>query len=93
METDAALITAARTRFHAALLAGPLTVDDKGVPSIADKDSKNSVLLAQGLTEAIGRAVTQVKGHGQGAGQAFEELVGEFLRETFLRLGHLRPGN
>jgi hypothetical protein len=86
------LITHARKEFHRALLAGILTADKDGIPNIADKDSDASIAIAQGILERIGKAVTQTKEAGQTSGKKFEEAVGDYLRATFLKLEHLRPG-
>jgi NgoMIV restriction enzyme len=86
------LIAVARKQFHAALLNGILTADKAGVPNIADKDSEASVAIAKGIVTRIGRAVTQIKEAGQTSGKKFEEAVGDYLRATFLKLQHLRPG-
>jgi hypothetical protein len=87
-----ALITAARKAFYTALLHGPLTVDADGVLSIADKTNKPSRLIAAAVVQRMGIAKTTIRGAGQSAGSAFETVVANFLRSTFLHLGHLRPG-
>lgn len=86
------LITAARKAFHLALLGGPLTTDAKGVLSIADGSSAVSRNISAALVKRLGLARTAIKGGGQSAGSAFETLVANFLRATFLKLAHLRPG-
>ncbi len=86
-----ALFTVARAEFHAALLAGALTTE-KGVPSNADKSSKPSIAIANGLIKRIGQEVEAIKSPGQTAGRQFEEACAAFLQQTFLQLGHLRPG-
>ncbi|MCC6415424.1 MAG: restriction endonuclease [Opitutaceae bacterium] len=87
------LIVQARRDFHAALLAGPLTVSANGVPAIADAANKKSIRLAQALVEGVGAAKTKAKVAGQQSGDEFEDAVLVFLRATFLALPHLRPGN
>lgn len=87
-----AIISAARRKFHASLLAGPLTVDKTGVPAIADASNNRSVRLAKALMDMIGTAKTKTKAAGQQAGGQFEHAVVEFLKATFPRLPHLRPG-
>jgi NgoMIV restriction enzyme len=87
------LILYARRQFHRALLNGILTLNAKGVPNIADKDSKTSVTLAKGIVQRLGGALTQNQEAGQTAGKQFEEAVGDYLRGTFLKLNHLRPGD
>ena len=87
-----ALISQARRKYHAGLLAnGVLTVDTKGVPSNADRSSNLSVSIAQGIARRL-MAIEQVKAVGQTAGAKFEQLNMEFIEDTFPHLQNLRPG-
>ena len=87
-----ALIAEARKKYHAGLLAdGVLTIDSKGIPSNADKDSRLSVRIAEGIARRL-MAETQAKALGQTAGAKFEQLNMEFLEATFPHLQNLRPG-
>ncbi len=92
-QNSPALITAARVQFHRALLKGILTLDREGVPNIADRDSEASIAFAKGIVHQIGNALTQIKEAGQTSGKKFEQAVADFLRATFLKLAHLRPGD
>jgi hypothetical protein len=85
--------TEARRGFHAALLAGVLCTDSKGIPSNADSHSKISINIAGGIIERLGSEAKGARLAGQMAGSQFEEICSEYLRETFCRLGHLRPGH
>ena len=86
------LIAEARKKYHAGLLAdGVLTIDSKGIPSNADKDSRLSVRIAEGIARRL-MAETQAKALGQTAGAKFEQLNMEFLEATFPHLQNLRPG-
>lgn len=88
-----AIIAKARAEFHRQLVErGVLTVDVDGVPSNADKDNKPSCAIAQRLANQI-RVSSGRKLKSQTAGKVFEELVGDFLKDTFPRLQHLRPGS
>ena len=88
------LISLARQEFHRGLLKdGILTIDKDGIPNIADKGSKQSIGIAQQMVKAVGSASTSVKAAGQTSGKEFESAVADFLRNTFLKLGHLRPGS
>ena len=88
-----ALIAEARRQYHTELLANSvLTIDTKGVPSNADKDSKLSIRIAQGIAKRL-MAETQEKAVGQTTGAKFEQLNMEFLEATFPKLQNLRPGN
>ena len=87
-----ALLAEARRQYHAGLLANSvLTIDSKGIPSNADKDSKLSTRIAQGIAKRL-MAETQKKAVGQTAGAKFEQLNMEFLEATFPHLQNLRPG-
>lgn len=81
----------ARMAYHAALLESTLTINSSGVPSNADKDSKNSVLIAKGIADLL-QAETGERMAGQTSGSQFEAICADFVRATFLKLGHLRPG-
>jgi len=81
----------ARKLYHAALLESTLTINSVGVPSNADKDSKNSVLIAKGIADLL-QAETGERMAGQTSGSQFEGICADFVRSTFLKLGHLRPG-
>jgi hypothetical protein len=87
------IIQAARAQFLASLLKGDLSVDKDGVPSIADRGSAISKSIASSLIARLGVVLTAEKTSGQTAGKSFEIAVADFLRTTFLALGHLRPGN
>ena len=89
---DDALITNARKWFHGQLVyRGVLVVDAQGVPSNSDKDSKPSCAIGK-LVACDLRARKGKKLSAQIAGSIFEELVCEFIKETFPKLQHLRPG-
>jgi len=82
----------ARRSFHAALFANGTLSTDSGVPSIADRGSDVSVKIATGLLDRLGPQVSNSRLAGQMAGSNFENVVGEFLEETFPRLSSIRPG-
>jgi len=82
----------ARARFHASLLKSVLFVKD-GVATNADKDQALSVEIAGEIVKRIGQEVEGVRLAGQTSGHKFEDACAEFLKETFCKLGHLRPGN
>lgn len=87
-----AQLTKARIAFHTELLAGDLTRDELGVPSIADGGSAVSKAIANSLLKQIGSAVIQTKSAGQTAGARFEQACANFIRTAFKCLEHLRPG-
>lgn len=85
--------SAARARFHSQLLKTAWSIDAKGVPANADKDSKSSVKIASEIFAMVGgKPVARARAAGQRSGQDFEAACTTFLRETFLQLRHLRPG-
>jgi hypothetical protein len=85
------LIADARQRYHAKLLKGVLSLDGNGVPSNADKHSRISVTIAKGIADQL-KIETMAKLTGQRSGSEFEGANADFVRETFLNLGHIRPG-
>lgn len=87
------MFSQARRTFHAALLDGTLTLNAAGVASNADKDSKASVAIAKGIADLLKAETGGERMAGQTSGSKFEGVCAAFVRETFLRLGHLRPGN
>lgn len=90
--TNASCITTARLAFHATLTQSVLKAE-KGIPSNADRHSRISVEIAKGILERLGTRDEGVRLSGQMAGSKFEEICEEYLKQTFLKLGHLRPGN
>ncbi|MFD1627516.1 NgoMIV family type II restriction endonuclease [Azospirillum griseum] len=82
----------ARRAFHAALRESTLTTNAAGVVSNADKDSAISKALARGIAERLDAQTVGERIAGQTSGNQFEGLCADFLRNTFLTLGHLRPG-
>ena len=91
--SDTALFSESRKAFHAALLNSVLRIDASGIASNADRNHKNSVRIASGIAKRIGSGARGARLAGQQAGNRFEELCVDFLRETFLKCEHLRPGN
>lgn len=87
-----AAIKLSRYKYHRYLLDnGIFSIDSQGIPSNADKSSRLSVSIAKIIAEKLA-VETHTKGIGQTLGAAFEQANLEFLRETFISLGHLRPG-
>jgi len=82
-----------RLLFHASLLKNVLMIDSNGIPSNADKGSRTSKRIAQGICDRLGVLAGQDRLAGQMAGNQFEEICAEFVKSTFLLLGHLRPGD
>lgn len=63
------------------------------VPNIADKASKRSTQLAQGILTRMGFSLCPKPPVGQKAGRLFESLTCEYLMKAFQLIGHLRPGD
>lgn len=82
----------ARKSFHAALFKAVLKIDENGVPSNADKSSKVSVKIAQGIMERLGAETKGARLAGQMSGRKFEKVCEEYIRQTFDKLKHMRPG-
>ncbi len=82
----------ARKAFHAALLGSILTIDEKGIVSNADSSNGPSKAIAKGIAEQLESETKGERCPGQTSGNKFEGICAEFVRATFLSLGHLRPG-
>ena len=93
MMSDTALFSESRQAFHAALLNSVLRIDASGIASNADRNHKNSVSIASGIAKRIGGGVRGARLAGQQAGNRFKELCVDFLRATFFKCEHLRPGS
>lgn len=89
---DKVLFSTARRQFHAGLKQKVLRLD-QGVPSNADKGNKTSKDIALGIAKRIGLEVAGIKLAGQTAGNEFEVATAWFIKETFLNLRHIRPGD
>ncbi|MCH5264079.1 MAG: type II restriction endonuclease [Lachnospiraceae bacterium] len=98
------LIQEARQKFHQNLIeSGMWGVDSVGVPSNADVGDRAkakvgkynvSTLIAQRMAALVGvPQTTDAKKMGTSAGVKFEDLIAQFIRDTFPNLQHLRPGD
>ena len=85
------LISEARSAFIDLILERVLTID-KGTPSNADGKNSASVRIACGILDRLGQGHESARLAGQSSGQTFEDICAEFLRQSFLKLEHLRPG-
>ncbi|WP_295485041.1 NgoMIV family type II restriction endonuclease [uncultured Pseudomonas sp.] len=83
----------ARKEFHASLLKTTLTINDKGVPSNADSSNKTSIAIAKGIAELLKAETIAERQAGQTSGNEFEGICAEYVKNTFSKLGHLRPGD
>ncbi|WP_080422863.1 NgoMIV family type II restriction endonuclease [Burkholderia ubonensis] len=82
----------ARKAFHATLLESTLTINAAGVVSNADSSNTTSKAIAKGIAEQLKAETVGERIAGQTSGNQFEGICAEFVRQTFLKLGHLRPG-
>jgi hypothetical protein len=85
-------ILVARKKYHAELLRSVLRINEKGVPSNADKDSPLSVKIAHSIAHQL-ESETGERLAGQTSGSQFELINADYVRETFLKLSHIRPGD
>ncbi|KPB32515.1 Type II DNA restriction endonuclease R.NGOI [Pseudomonas savastanoi pv. phaseolicola] len=83
----------ARKEFHASLLKTTLTINDKGVPSNADSSNRSSIAIARGIAELLKAETIAERQAGQTSGNEFEGICARYIRNTFLKLRHLRPGD
>lgn len=91
MESVADFLEARKT-FHASLLKTTLTINDAGIVSNADSSSTASKAIARGIAELLKAETIGERIAGQTSGNQFEGICAAFVRETFLKLHHLRPG-
>ncbi len=82
----------ARADFHTALLQSCLTIDPQGRPSNSDSSNQASVAIAKGIANRLKAETVGERAAGQTSGNQFEAVCADFVRATFPRLGHLRPG-
>ena len=73
-------------------MASILRTDQGGIPSNADRASKISVKIAQGIIARLGTEVKGARLAGQMSGSQFEDICAEFLNVTFACLQPIRPG-
>jgi len=90
--TSPAAFLEARKAFHAALLESTLTINQAGVVSNADSSNTTSKAIAKGIAERLKAETIGERIAGQTSGNQFEGICADFVRKTFLKLGHLRPG-
>ena len=89
---DIALIANERMRLHRELVAtGTLAINASGVATNADKSSKQSREIAACLAAHL-MSETRERQAGQTSGTTFEVLLADFVRRTFPKLQHIRPG-
>lgn len=87
------IIAEARKRFHEELVSsGVLSVSSNGIPSNADGGNSPSVAIAGAIAKKL-KANTASKLPAQTSGTMFENLVCDFVKATFPKLQHLRPGD
>jgi len=70
-----------------------LGVNHAGVASNADGNSASSVAIAAAIATTLETETGKERLPGQISGRHFERICAQFVRETFLRLKLLRPGD
>lgn len=92
MPADSAFIAEARKAYHRQLLkTGTLAINADGIATNADKDNGNSITIAKRIAEHL-LAEASERVAGQTAGASFESITMEFIKNTFPKMQHLRPG-
>lgn len=86
-------IEALRRKYHREICQRILHLRSGNIPNIADKHSKPSAALAQGIVKRLDYPLQESLPSGQTAGTIFEEITKEFLREAFDLINHLRPAD
>jgi hypothetical protein len=82
----------ARKNFHAAVLTGLVRLNVRDIPNFADASSRTSSDISKRIVEKLKGEVGIGQLPGQTSGKVFEDLVLEFISDSFKRLNHLRPG-
>ncbi|MBA0286662.1 NgoMIV family type II restriction endonuclease [Stenotrophomonas maltophilia] len=88
-----ALFLSERKKFHASLLESTLTIDKNGIHSNADKDSRVSREIARHIATQLRVEVRSERAPAQTSGANFEGACANFVRNTFGKLDHIRPGD
>lgn len=88
-----AKFTSERLAFHATLLSRILTLDSEGNPSNSDKDSGPSKKISKHIAQQLKVETTAARAAAQTSGASFESACAGFVRATFTKLKHIRPGN
>ena len=89
---DMALIAKERAWLHSEIIrTGTLAINANGIATNADKGNKPSREIAAGLARRL-MSETRERQAGQTSGQNFEVLLAEFVKRTFPKLQHVRPG-
>lgn len=86
------LILQARTALHHRLLGIVSTEDTKASPSLAGSRNEVSTRIAASLLQRTGTTRSVDRLQDQTADIQLEHACAEFLKATFLKLDHLRPG-
>ncbi len=81
-----------RQAYHIRICRDVLRQNPSGIPNNADSGSSTSARLGRGIVARMGIPIAQGKLPGQTAGRLFEVATRDFLREAFVLLAHLRPG-
>lgn len=89
---DSAMIARERAWLHSEIIrTGTLAVNASGIATNADKGNKPSCEIAKRLAAQL-MSETHERQAGQTSGSTFEILLAEFLKRTFPKLQHVRPG-
>ena len=91
-ESRSPIFTRARRKFHSDLIEGGLIGISGGIPSIADKGNRTSIEVASRLFLLLGLKNDSNRLVAQKSGSGFEAVVAQYLKDTFPKLGMLRPG-
>ncbi|MFR0556103.1 NgoMIV family type II restriction endonuclease [Pseudoscardovia radai] len=89
---EKALIAEQRKWLHTEIIKrGILAVNANGIATNADKANAPSCAIAANIASQL-MSETHERQAGQTSGSKFEAIIAEFLRQTFPRLQHVRPG-
>ena len=88
-------ISKLRTNFHDKLCEQIIrinTLDKVTYPNFSDSSSKASVNIGMNLLSLLNRTIVTGHQKEQTVGKTFEDLVRDFLEDSFSLLSHIRPG-
>lgn len=92
MKKNDAIITEARRRFHKRLVEKKVLAFVNGTASNADSTGDVSREIANRMAKMLNASSASKRLPPQVGGAEFERAVRDFLKETFPKLQHLRPG-
>lgn len=82
-----------RSAYHEVVFGEIVWIDEKGIPSFADRKNAASGRIASRIADQIGFQTRAITISGQEAGRKFEVANRDFLERSTALINHLRPGD